>query len=397
MSDEERTLEEIARLLPKCELHTHLDGSLSPKFIAQRAAARGMTLPPEVGLDGTGIREYVHEMKHKQIEQGHRAEPGKNWSVFEFCNQFLQTHDELRTATIDILTRFHEENVKLCELRFCPTLHCLEGLTEQEATLAVVEGFVDMKKKCGMLGGVLLCGLRSHSPEETHRIAISACELKQATNGIVLGFDIAGDEGSFPIHSHMESIATAFNNGACVTVHAGEWPVDETYGTASVDNLRLVLDSGQIHRVGHGIQVVSDPELVKRSHKNVSSVCFECCLTANVGWKIGSYAEHPIRSMINSGLLVTLNCDNTLLSGSAERSATPPGEIVRFIRDVKMDFNDLHQVLMNGVNNSFVFKSQKWDEKERNEWVRQFEEQIFSVIGSHLTPIRSCPYRLLSP
>lgn len=37
--------EKCAKAIPKVELHLHLDGSLSPKFIEQRARARGVKLP----------------------------------------------------------------------------------------------------------------------------------------------------------------------------------------------------------------------------------------------------------------------------------------------------------------------------------------------------------------
>ena len=174
-----------------------MDGSLSPSFISQRSAARGIPLPVGVSDDGTGLREYLHNLKLIQIKQGHRTIPVANWDVFEYCNQFLQTYDELKVATTDILTRYHKENVKLCELRFCPTLHCREGLTEKEAVLAVVEGFNLMRIKYNIIGGVILCGLRSHTSEQTLNVAKCACELVAETNGAVLGYDIAGDEGTY--------------------------------------------------------------------------------------------------------------------------------------------------------------------------------------------------------
>ncbi|CAM9233548.1 unnamed protein product, partial [Ectocarpus fasciculatus] len=347
------TLQEAALAVPKCELHLHLDGSLSPAFIARRAAARGVALPADVTAEGEGLREYVHKMKAEQVRQGHKAAPGQNWDVFEFCNNFLQTHEELRDATVELLDRLHAENVKICEIRFCPPLHTREGLSERAAVLAVAEGLQSARATHGVLGGVILCGLRSHTPEQSLRVAALSADLMEETGGVVLGFDIAGDEGSYPLSDHVAALRLAHERGACVTAHAGEWPVDEQ-SSASLDNLKLALTSGLVSRIGHGIQIVKDMKFFEEFMRSSSSaVCFECCLTANVGWKVPSYELHPIKQMIRSGLKVTLNCDNTLLSGSAERCATPSGEIVRFIRDVGMSRDDLFGVLLNAATSSF--------------------------------------------
>lgn len=366
-----------AKAIPKCELHLHLDGSLSPEFIAKSASARGITLP----VAKSQLREYLHNIKSKQISKGNRVGERSNWNVFDFCNQFLQTAGELRDATFDLLKRMSDENVRLCELRFCPTLHCLEGMNEREVVLAVVEGFNLAISKFGMMGGLILCGLRSYSGSETTRIAELAAELMKETGGMVLGFDIAGDEGSYPISNHIESLRRAHELGVPVTVHAGEWPVNEQFGTTSLDNLKEVLQCGFVRRVGHGIMLVGDEDLLRNISSRNPNVCFECCLTANVGWKIRSYAEHPVKEMISAGANIALSCDNLLLSGAADRAPTPCGEIAHFLCDVNgTSQDDLRNVIMNSARHSFVFDAQGWSEEKRRQWLEIFEEEVSSAL-----------------
>lgn len=35
-----------------------------------------------------------------------------------------------------------------------------------------------------------------------------------------------------------------------------------------------------------------------------AGIVVECCLTSNVGWKVKSYVEHPIRQMFDAGVKV---------------------------------------------------------------------------------------------
>ena len=125
-------------LVPKVELHLHLDGSLDADFIARRAAARGIDLPCEA----SDVRAWLHEQKLAARAKGNKAEPGKNWGVFDFCNQFLQTQAELEEAVAILVARLSSEHrVRLCEIRFCPTLHCEEGLSPDDVVAAAVRGF----------------------------------------------------------------------------------------------------------------------------------------------------------------------------------------------------------------------------------------------------------------
>jgi hypothetical protein len=82
---EKNILSTIAANVPKCELHLHLDGSLSPGFICRRLLARQLPLPEGVTADGHGLRAYLHDMKANHVTKNdNRAEKNKNWGVFDF-------------------------------------------------------------------------------------------------------------------------------------------------------------------------------------------------------------------------------------------------------------------------------------------------------------------------
>ena len=58
------------------------------------------------------------------------------------------------------LRAYRATSVRYAEIRFCPTLHCSKGLSEDEIVEAVVQGFQEGSKKTGIKGGVLICALR---------------------------------------------------------------------------------------------------------------------------------------------------------------------------------------------------------------------------------------------
>ena len=187
-----------------------------------------------------------------------------------------------------------------------------------------------------------------------------------------------------------------------VTCHAGEWPVNERFGTGSLDNLRAVLQpqaaeglEGEgavsaplVSRVGHGIQVVLDPYLLNyMGGEGGKPVCFECCLTANVGWKVPSSDVHPVREMVGAGLRVALCCDNLLLSGSTDRAPSPSNEIVHFVRDVGMTYEDLagHRA---GEQCTSFFRLQGtavWEQDKIGAWLRTFEHDVRTIIATNVS------------
>ncbi|HAJ05900.1 MAG TPA: adenosine deaminase [Chloroflexi bacterium] len=348
---------DIAFDLPKSELHLHLDGSLDPDFIASRAVDRGVQLP----VEASKLREYLHVLKSKRSHIGDSVSTNSNWSNFDFCNQFLQTKEELKQATRSLCKKLRDDNVVLAEIRFCPALHTLEGLSVNDVVEGVVSGFQDAEKSYDIKGGIIICALRSYGVSHT-------CEMVElAASWIgkgVIGFDIAGDEGAFPLNIHEDGIKKAVDVDLPFTLHAGEWPEN------TVRNIELAVDLGT-RRLGHGITLCKDNALMER----VASlgITVECCLTSNVGWKVPSYKEHPIRKMFDAGIKVCINSDNLLLSGTNDREAYTSGEVRHLFNDVGFSWDQVRTVLMNGVFASFSPEIDK-------QWLLDYEAKIEKVL-----------------
>ena len=87
------------------------------------------------------LRSWLQEQKLSALKKNsNRAEKGKNWGVFDFCNQFLQNDEQLKQATLDLCQRLWRKNVVYAEIRFCPELHTEKGLDADQALQSVIAG-----------------------------------------------------------------------------------------------------------------------------------------------------------------------------------------------------------------------------------------------------------------
>lgn len=114
-------LRSLPRLLPKVELHLHLDCSLSYKAVAR--------------LDASVTREeYCQDY----------VAPARCTNLADFLARapkgfrLMQSEAALRAVTEDVFEQLVDDGVVYAELRFAPLLHLEQGLTA-ERVVAVVE------------------------------------------------------------------------------------------------------------------------------------------------------------------------------------------------------------------------------------------------------------------
>ena len=317
---------DLALKIPKIELHLHLDGSLSPEFIFEEARKQNMELPI---TDVKDLRRYLQDQKRQAIfKNANKVGQGQNWSIFDFCNQFLQTFNQLELATMDLCNRLADFNVVYAEIRFCPALHTKQNLTAEQAVQAVLSGF---RKQNRVEGGIIICALRSKDSKHAIEMAELAGKYLQTRKNDpfgVIGFDVAGDEGSFPINTRLNDMTKGIEKAqelkVPVTVHAGEWP--EKFG--SLENVKFAIDELKVQRIGHGIALRSDLDYLQKLQDKVT---IEVCLTSNIGYgfKVKSYEEHPVKMFYEHSVAFSLSMDNWLLSGDMEHQPDPNHELIR--------------------------------------------------------------------
>lgn len=353
---------EIAARLPKVDLHLHLDGSILPSFIASRARARGVS--EAATQDAVSLREFVDEMKTQMrrkssdARENSRVETGKNWPIFDWMNRWLQTDEELEEGVFSLATHLSStEKVRYLEVRFCPALHCLEGLDAQGAVTAACRGFERAKEECGICGGVIVCALRSKPAPHPLDMA-KLC----STPGVV-GFDVAGAETfALSLPAIEEAVAYCRERGVPVTVHAGELP----FGMQP--NLDTALDFG-VNRIGHGLALgFGDGEdgrlLDDVAAKRISvEVCISSITTAT---RLTAYAKHPIKRMRDKGIRCVLGCDNLTLSGDPDFAgqypmhhdfsyAYPSGELAHLHVDCGLPWvPDIRDILLDSARAGFA-------------------------------------------
>ena len=123
----------------------------------------------------------------------------------------------------------------------------------------------------------------------------------------VVAFDLAGAEKGNPPSHHLQAFRLAAENNLGVTIHAGE-----ADGPSSIAD---ALHRCHARRIGHGTRLLEDPDL--EAYVNDFRIPLEVCLTSNVQTGVArTVGDHPFRRYFDTGLVVTLNTDNRLMSGT---------------------------------------------------------------------------------
>lgn len=259
--------EEIARALPKVELHCHLDGSISVPMIRKLAEMAHIPVPAS-----------DEELAQKVIAPPDVQSLTEYLERFDFIAPLLQTPESLTLAAFDVAAQAARENVRYLEVRFAPTLSTDQGMTESDTIIAVAKGLDRAQQELGITTRILICGMRQQP------IARSVAAFT-AANGLrdrgVVGVDFAGDEANYPPHTLQPAIDYAAAHHLPLTLHAGE--------CGCVENVVEAIKLGA-KRIGHGTAIHGQPEALALAHDQ--DTLFEICLTSNLQTKAAADLDH---------------------------------------------------------------------------------------------------------
>lgn len=274
---------ESFRLLPKAELHLHLEGTVRAETLLELRQRRGQP---------ASLTE-VEPLYHYNDFFGFLM-------AFKALTEDLKTPEDYELITYRLLEQLSKENILYAEV-YVSVGVCL---WRKQDFPAVFEGLERGRERGQRDFGAALVwifdAVRQFGPESAQSVFQLAAEFRDRN---VVGVGIGGDELKAPPELFRDAYRYAADQGLRLTVHAGE--------SAGPQSIWGALNLGA-ERIGHGLTAFEDPELIEELA--VRQIPLEICLTSNLRTGCcGKISDHPLRRYFDQGLMVTLNTDDPAL------------------------------------------------------------------------------------
>ena len=168
------------RVIPKAELHVHLEGTAPPGLVRRLAARNGLKIPEGVFADEDTFRwvdflDFLH--------------------TYDLAASVIRTAEDYRDVTYEYLSSCAAEGAIYVELIASPDHADAVGLTDAEHFGGIAAGIDDARRDHGIEARILATAIRNHGVEAAEALAR---RLDADRHPYVVGFQLAGDEAGYP-------------------------------------------------------------------------------------------------------------------------------------------------------------------------------------------------------
>ena len=327
--------EDYIRRLPKAELHLHLEGSVQPGLLKK------------LMLDG----------EEQEVEKlfAFKDFPSFLRSFRAVCLQlrdpeaYLQVLDQLKDY-------FLRENIRYAEILYTPSIPWKWERDGEAILEALLERSRQIEQEDSVQIRWILDNVRQFGPGAARRTIELAARFRD--QGVV-AVGLGGDENTLPTEAFQEVFSLARGHQLFVHCHAGEIGAPEKVWQA----VQLL----GANRIGHGIQAARDSKLMEYLRER--STGLDICLTSNArtgAWR--TLSDNPFWLLYKRGVPVTLNTDDPALF-----QTTLVQEYRKAVEAFELGCEDLHRLVLQGVNNAFL------PHPEKMALMQRFQEEIANL------------------
>lgn len=322
-------------MLPKAELHVHIEGTLEPDLLVKLARRNGVSLP---SADPDKLRaEYQFTSLQSFLDLYYR-----NVAV-------LSTEADFHELAATYLARAASVGVRRAEIFFDPQQHLSRGVPLQVVFAGLSSAVAEGQAAHGISADLIMCFLRDRGPEEAMATLRAALPYRQHFIGV--GLD--STEVGYPPKPFRDVFSAAAAEGLHRVAHAGE--------EAGPDYVRQALDLLGAERIDHGNRAMEDADLVRRLREE--QVPLTVCPLSNVALcAVSSLADHMLPTMLAEGLKATIHSDDPAYFG---------GYIDANYAAARSEMNLSEQQILTLARNSFdaCFSTQQ----QRSQWKAELE------------------------
>ncbi len=282
--------------MKRVELHTHLEGSVTPARLVQLAGKYGQPGVPLQCLDEQG-RQYRFHGFHGFLD------------LFKNVTQLLRRPEDYHLITLDLGRQLADDDVEYAEV--IVSFGVMQ--VRQQDPLANQRAIWDAALQVAESHGVTLRFVPDAVRQFGRDAAMRAWEAA-ATCGRelgVVGFGLGGDETAGPAEDFADLCAEVRGEGLGLSLHAGEVTA---MGPAGARSVRQAVEVCGATRIGHGLCAAADPLVM--GLLAARGVFVELCPSSNVATgNLDDLARHPLRAFLEAGIPCCLNTDDRTLFG----------------------------------------------------------------------------------
>ena len=270
-------------MIPKIELHLHLEGAAPPAFIRDLAKRKHIDIAGIFNEDGsyrfTDFWDFI--------------------KVYEAATSTLTTAMDYHNLTLAVLEQSAQNGVIYSETFLSPDFCGGRDIGAWREYCQAIKEAADIgARDMGItLRSIITC-IRHFGPDKARETA--RCAAETAGDWIV-GFGMGGDEKIAKAKDFTYAFDIAREAGLRITSHAGEW--------GGPESIRDTLKAFRPERIGHGVRAIEDLALVDELAEQ--GIVLELCPGSNIALGLyPTWRKHPIAELDRRGVKVTISTDD---------------------------------------------------------------------------------------
>jgi adenine deaminase len=280
--------DDFIRRLPKAELHLHIEGSFEPELMFDIAGRNAVDLPYST----------VEELKAAYDFADLQA----FLDLYYAGMSVLLKEQDFYDLTAAYMARAVADGVVHTEIFFDPQGHTARGVAFETALDGIWRALKDAEAAHGITSRVIMCFLRHLDEEEAFPVLEKAIEHHDR----IIGVGLDSSEMGHPPQKYERVFAKAREAGFLTVAHAGE--------EGPPEYVRDTLDLLKVDRVDHGNAAMQDAALVKRLA--TEKMALTVCPLSNYRLQgVTDMSQHPLRAMLDAGIVATVNSDDPAYFG----------------------------------------------------------------------------------
>jgi adenosine deaminase len=282
------SLREFIVSLPKAELHLHIEGTLEPEMMFDLAQRNGISLPYGSVEEVRAAYDFADLQSFLDLYYAGAA--------------VLVSEEDFFDLTWAYLERAKADGVVHVEIFFDPQTHTERGIEFGAVVNGITRALNLGELYLGITHQLIMCFLRHLSEDAALETLEQARPYLRFIDGV--GLD-SGERGNPP--AKFEKVFHAAHElGLRAVAHAGE--------EGPAENVADALELLKVERIDHGVNAIDDHELV--AHLATHRIPLTMCPLSNQRLQVTpDLSAHPLKRLMDAGVLVTVNSDDPAYFG----------------------------------------------------------------------------------